>query len=69
MLHVPRCIIEHEKTLGKAICLGLKDVDGMLDLLHELLCTEVSVTILAGFEYNLSLPTAIVDKNKKERKR
>jgi hypothetical protein len=66
---VPWCAIEHEKTLGKAICLGLKDIDGVLDLLHELLCTEVSIAILAGFEYNLSLPAAIVDKNKKERKR
>jgi hypothetical protein len=69
MLHVPQCVIEYEKTLGKAICLGLEDVDSVLNLLHELLCTEVSVTILARFEYNLSLPTAIVDKNKKKRKR
>jgi hypothetical protein len=66
---VPQCVIEHEKTLGKAICLGLEDVDGVLNLLHELLCTEVSIVILAGFEYNSSLPAAIVDKNKKERKR
>jgi len=32
MLHVPWCIIEQEKALGKAICLGLKDPDGALDL-------------------------------------
>ena len=69
MLYVPWCIIEHEKALGKAICLGLKDVDSMLDLLHELLYTEVSIAILARFEYNSSLSAAIVDKNKKERKR
>ena len=69
-LHVSWCIIEQEKALGKAICLGLKDPNGALNLFYKLLRSEVSVIILSRFEYNASLPAVQqLDRDKeKERK-
>jgi hypothetical protein len=55
MLYVPWCIIKHKKALGKAICLGLKDPNSVLDLFHKLLCSEVSMAVLPRFEYDVSL--------------
>ena len=69
-LHVPWCIIKHEKALGKAICLGLKDPDGALDLFYELLHSEVPIMILPGFEYDASLPAVQqLDRDKEEDKK
>jgi hypothetical protein len=42
--------------LGKAICLGLEDVDGVLDLGHEFHQAEISIVILPRLEYDVSLP-------------
>jgi hypothetical protein len=42
--------------LGKAICLGLEDVDGALDLGHEFRRAEISIAILPRLEYDASLP-------------
>ena len=70
MLHVPWCIIKHKKALGKAICLGLKDPNGTLDLFYELLRSKVSITILPGFEYDASLPAVQqLDRDKEEDKK
>ena len=54
-LHIPWCIIKDEKALSKAIYLGLKNPDSVLDLFHKLLCTKVSIVILSRLKYNASL--------------
>ncbi len=55
MLQVTGCIIEQEEALGRAICLALKDVDHTIDLGNELLCIEISITILPWSEHDVGL--------------
>ena len=54
-LQMTGCIIEHKESFGQAICLGLKDVDPMIDLIDELLRIEIAITILPQLEHNVCL--------------
>ena len=49
------CIIEHKESFGQAICLGLKNVDRMIDLIDELLRIEIAIAILPQLEHNACL--------------
>ena len=55
-----RSIVEHEEACGKAICLWFKDVNSFVNLLQQVLCWKISITIFSGLEDNLSLTALMV---------
>ena len=54
-LQMTGCIIEHKESFGQAICLGLKNVDCMIDLIDELLRIKIAIAILPRLEHNACL--------------
>ena len=54
-LQMTGCIIEHKESFGQAICLGLENVDHMIDVVDELLRIEIAIVILPWLEHNACL--------------
>ena len=52
-------IVKKKETLGPPISLLLKDVDGVVDLLKEMVSTEIAITIFACLEYDPSFPVCV----------
>ena len=48
-------IVKHEEACGEAIRLWFKDVNSFVNLLQQVLCWKISITIFSGLEDNPSL--------------
>ena len=57
MTLVARSIVKHEEACGKAVHLQFKDVNSLVNLLQQVLCCKISITIFSGLEDNPSLAT------------